>query len=88
VFYARRGKRLECSLNNPLTADVNPGTGGHLAVHGEPQALEPIEFWVIIPLTDKIRVGDQDTRCLIMRPEFPDRFSGLHEERFVVLEFS
>src|SRR6202140_1333038 len=54
MFAAGRGKSLERSLHNSLAADVNPGAGGHLSVHGQAHALEPIEFRVVRPMSNEI----------------------------------
>ena len=81
-------KRFECSLHDSLAADVNPRTGGHLAVHGESQPLEPIELRVVGPLSDQIGIRDQDARRFIVGPEFPDRLSRLDEQCLVVLQLT
>ena len=54
MFHPRRGERLECSLHDSLASNVNPRTGGHLAIHGESEAFQPIELGIIVPLTDQI----------------------------------
>src|SRR5262249_14143106 len=81
-------KSFKRTLHDSLATDVNPRTGRHLSVHRQSHPLEPIELGVIIPLTDKIRVRDQNPRGFIMRAEFPDRLSRLNEKRFVVFELT
>ena len=79
MFAARGSEGLESSLHDSLAANVNPRTGGHLAIHGEAESLEAVELRVIVPLTDQVRIGDQNARCFIVRPKFANRFSRLHE---------
>src|SRR5262249_38813371 len=84
VFSPGSGKSFKRTLDNSLTTDVNPRTGRHLSVHRQSHSLEAIELGIVIPLTNKIGVGDQNTRRFVVRPEFPNRLSGLHEKRFVI----
>src|SRR5687768_6389453 len=42
-------QRLERSLQDALRADVDPRPGGHLAVHREPEPLEPVELVPVRP---------------------------------------
>src|SRR4029453_13464545 len=88
MFAPGGGKRLECALHNPLTADVDPGAGGHLSVHGEAHALEPIELRVVVPLSDEIRIRNQDTRRFVVGSEFSHRLSRLHKKRLVIFEIA
>ena len=39
-----RGEGLVGALDDALGADVDPRPGGHLAVHGQPEVLEPAEL--------------------------------------------
>src|SRR4026209_2131572 len=82
------GESLECALHNSLTADVNPGAGSHLPVHRQANTLEAIELSVIVPLANEIRVGDENTRRLLVRFEFAHRFPRLDEKRFVVFKLA
>ena len=52
MLSSSRGEGFERALDDPLAPDVNPRTGGHLSVHRETEALEPIEFRVVRPLAD------------------------------------
>ena len=74
MFAPGGGKSFERSLHDPLTADVNPGAGSHLPVHGQSHSFEPIELGVIVPLADKIRVRDEYARRFVVRFEFSDGF--------------
>src|SRR5215211_8776318 len=55
-----RRERLVRALQDPLGPDVDPGPGGHLAVHHQPGLLELAEHIPRRPLADEIRVRDQD----------------------------
>src|SRR6266550_5698670 len=88
MFSPGGGKRLECALHNPLTADVDPGPGGHLSVHGEAHALEPIELRVVVPLSDEIRIRNQDAWCFVVCPEFSHGLSRLHKKGLVIFEIA
>ena len=79
---------FERSLHDSLAADVNPRARGHLAVHRQAKSLEAIEFGVVRPLADKVRIRDQNARRFIVGPKNANRFAGLHEKRFIVLEFA
>src|SRR5439155_3566077 len=86
MFTARRCKSFKRSLHNPLAADVNPRTGSHLPVHCQPHSFEAIKLDVIIPLSDQVRIGNEDARRFLVCPKFPHRLARLHEKRLVVFE--
>src|SRR3954447_21027364 len=86
MFPPGSGKSFKRALHYSLATDVNPRTGCHLSVHRQTHSLEAIELGIVIPLTDKIRVGDQNTRCFIVGPKLANRLSRLNEKRFVVFE--
>ena len=88
MFAARFGESFERSLHDSLAADVNPRAGRHLAIHGESHALEPVEFRVVRPVADQIRIRDQDARRFVVRAKNADRFAGLDEQCLVVLELA
>ena len=54
MFSSGGGERFECTLHDSLTADINPRTGGHLAVHRQTEAFEAIELGVVVPIADEI----------------------------------
>ena len=54
MFAACGRKSLKRTLHDSLAADVNPRAGGHLAIHGQSQALEAIEFGIVRPQPDQI----------------------------------
>ena len=88
MFPAGFREGFKCSLHDSLAADVNPRTGGHLAVHGESQSLQPIELSVVRPVAHEIGIRDQDAGRFIVSPKNADGFAGLDEQCFVVLEFT
>ena len=81
-----RRERLERSLEDPLRSDVDPRAGRHLAVHRQPERLEPAELLPGRPFRDEVGVRDQDPRSPSMRGHDPHGFARLHQERFVALE--
>ena len=85
-FRSHGGKRFIGALQDPLGADVDPRTGGHLAIHRETQLLEAAEFIPICPIPDQVGVGQKHARSPFMRAHHANRFARLHEHRFVVLQ--
>src|SRR5680860_218771 len=79
-----RGEGLEGALQDPLGADVDPGTGGHLAVHRQAQLLEAPELLPVRPVTDEVGVRDQHPWRPLMGTHHADGSSGLHQEGLVV----
>ena len=78
------GEGLEGALEDPLGADVDPRAGGHLAVHRQPELLEPPELLPVGPVADQVGVGDQHARRPLVGPEDTDRLAALDEHRLVV----
>jgi hypothetical protein len=54
MLFSSRGKCLERSLHDSLGADVNPGAGGHLAVHHQAGAFEFVELLPVRPVAYQI----------------------------------
>ena len=81
-----RREGLEGPLQDPLGADVDPRPGGHLAVHRQPEVLEPAELLPVGPVADQVGVGDQDPRRPGVGLHHPDRLARLHQHRLVVAE--
>ena len=86
VLAAGLDEGLEGALHDALGADVDPGAGGHLAVHHQALAVELVEMRPGRPVRHEVGVGDQDARRVGMGPEDADRLAGLDEEGFVVVE--
>ena len=81
-----RGERLVGALQDALAADVDPGAGGHLAVHGQPERLEPAELLPVGPVADQVGVGEQHPRRPLVGGQDADRLAGLHQQRLVGLQ--
>ena len=81
-----RAEGLVRALQDALRADVDPRAGGHLAVHGEAELLEPAELGPRRPVADEVRVGDEHARRPLVGAEHADRLARLHEQRLVGLE--
>ena len=77
---------FEGALEDSLGGDVDPGAGGHLAVHDEAFGFEFAEFGPGGPVTDKVGVGDEDAGCPGVGFPDGDGFAGLDEEGFVGVE--
>ena len=80
------GEGLERALQDALGADVDPGPGGHLAVHGETEVLEPSELLPVGPVADQVGVRDENSRRPLVGAQHPDRLTALHEQRLVGLQ--
>ena len=81
-------ERLVRALHDALAADVDPGSGRHLAVHHQALAVEFVEVLPRCPLRHQVRVGDQHARRVGMRLEHADRLARLHQQRLVVVELA
>ena len=80
------GEGLVGALDDALGADVDPGAGGHLAVHGQAQLLQPAELRPVGPVRDQVGVGDQHPRRPLVGPHHPDRPAGLDQHGLVGLQ--
>jgi len=80
------GERFIRTLEDPLAADVDPGTGRHLAVHHQSGGVELAELLPGRPLRHQVGVGEQHPRRALVRLEHRDRLTGLDEQRLVVAE--
>ena len=70
----------------PCDADVDPGAGGHLAVHHQALAIELVEMVPGRPVRHEVGIGDQHARRVGVGAEDADRLARLDEQRLVVLE--
>ena len=86
VSLGQRGEGLEGALQNSLRPDVDPGAGGHLAVHHEALAVELVEVLPCGPFAHQIGVGDDDARRHVVGGKDGDGLAGLDEERLFVAE--
>ncbi len=76
------------ALHDALAADVDPGAGGHLAVHHQALAIELVEVLPGRPVRHQVRVGDQHARRVGVGAEDADRLARLHQQRLVVLKLA
>ena len=76
VLAGRLGERLVRALQDALRADVDPRSGGHLAVHHQARPLELAEVLPGRPLADEVRVGDEDARRPGVRAQDADRLAA------------
>ena len=86
--FAPRRERLVRALHDSLAADVDPRPRRHLPVHRQPQLAPAVELVPVRPVPHQVRIGDQNPRRIIVRPENPHRLARLHQQRLVVLQLS
>ncbi len=86
VLLGGRGKGLVRALQDALGADVDPGAGGHLPVHGQAQSVEAAELVPRGPVGHEIGVGDQHSRRPRVRAEHANGLARLHQQRLVVAQ--
>jgi len=87
-FARDRAERLVRPLQDALRADVDPGAGGHLAVHREAEGLQSPELGPCRPVADEVGVGDEHPRRPLVRAEHADGLAGLHQQRLVGLQIA
>ena len=71
------------ALEDALGADVDPGAGGHLAVHDQALLLPAVKVLLGGPMGDDITDGDQHARRVLVGAEDGDGLAALHQQRFV-----
>ena len=74
------------ALHDALGADVDPGPGGHLAVHHEALAVELVEVIPGRPVRHEVGIGDQHAGRVRVGAEDAHRLAGLHQQRLVGFE--
>ncbi len=74
------------ALQDPLRADVDPRSRGHLAEHGEALCLQLSKRLPVRPMRHQEAVGDEHSRRVLVCAEAADGLAALHQERLVVLE--
>ncbi len=85
--FRRHGReRLVGALQDALGPDVDPRSGGHLAVHGQAKRLQAAELLPGGPLRNEVGVGDQHPRRPLVGAHHPDRFARLDQQGLVALE--
>src|SRR5579884_2078434 len=83
---AKCSKGFVGALDDALRSDIDPATGGHLAVHREFKGFQAVEFITCGPFRYQIGVRDQDAWRMRKGSESADRLAGLNEQGFVVLK--
>src|SRR5574338_309107 len=78
------GEGLVGALDDSLRGDVDPGAGGHLAVHRQPGALQLAELLPGGPVRHQVGVGDQHPWAVARRAQDADRLARLDQQRLVV----
>uniref|UniRef100_A0A0N4ZGP7 LigA n=1 Tax=Parastrongyloides trichosuri TaxID=131310 RepID=A0A0N4ZGP7_PARTI len=87
VLATRLHEGLIGALNDALGADVDPRSGGHLAVHGQALLIEFVEVVPVGPVRHQVGVGDQHARRVDMGAEHADRLARLDHQRLVGFQF-
>ncbi len=75
------------ALHNPLAANVDPATRGHLAIHRQPFGIQFVKVFPGRPVWDQVGVGNQNARRVFVGFKHADRLAGLHQQGFVVFQF-
>ena len=90
VFSGDSAEGLIGSLQDALGSDVDPGPSGHLPIHRETRLFEAPEFWPVGPVSDEVRVGDENPRRPLVGAKDANGLSGLDQQGLVwfqVLKF-
>ncbi len=74
------------ALNDALRADVDPRTGGHLAIHGKTLLIQFVEMIPGRPMRHEVGIGDENARCILVGAEHAHRLARLHQQGFVFIE--
>ena len=80
------GEGLKGALEDALGGDVDPGPGGHLAVHHQTLGLELAELGPGRPVAHEVGVREQHAGRPLVRAQHADGLAGLDQEGLVLLE--
>ena len=86
AFFGQREEGLISALQDALGADIDPRTGGHLAVHHQSTGGKVVEVLLGGPVRHQVGVGDEHARGVRVGFENGYGFAGLHQQGLVVLE--
>ena len=75
MFVAGGVERFVRSLHDPLRADIDPRSCGHLSVHHESGALQFVELLPVGKMSNEIRIRDQHAGSVIVRLEHAHRLA-------------
>jgi hypothetical protein len=84
MLAANLGEGFIGALHDALCADIDPGPRRHLAVHHQALAIEFIEVVPCAPMRHEVRIGDEDSRRILVGGEDADRLSRLHKQCFLI----
>ena len=79
-------KGFVSSLYDALRANVDPGTGGHLAIHHQAFFIQFVEMFPVAPIWNKVGICDDYPWCSRMSFEDPHGFAALHQQCFISLQ--
>ena len=85
-LFGKRRKGLVRSLQDALSADINPAPRRHLTVHSKSHFIVSVKHLLFGPCRHQIRVGNDDARGPFMRSGNIHRLPGLNAQGFIVLE--
>ncbi len=74
------------ALHDALRADIDPGTGGHLAVHHQTRFIQLMEVIPGRPVRHQIGVCQQHAGCIRVGAEDADRLAALDQQGFIRLQ--
>ncbi len=85
-MFGQRAEGLVGALQDALRADIDPRTGGHLAVHDQPFGSQFVEMLPGGPVRHQVGVGDQDARGIRVGLEDCHRLAGLDQQGLIVFQ--
>ena len=74
------------ALQNTLRSDINPRSGRHLPEHNQAQFFQFAEFFPGSPVRYQMRIGDQHAWAVFECSENTDRFAGLNQQSFIIIQ--
>ncbi len=86
MLAAHLGEGLVGALHDALGADIDPGAGGHLAIHGQALPIELAEMLPGRPTRHQIRIGDQHARRVLVGSEDADGLARLNQQGLIVFQ--
>ncbi len=86
VLVCRARERLVGALQDALRANVDPASGGHLAVHHQARFVQTVKFLPGGPVGHQIGIGENHARGELVRPQHGHRLAGLNQQGLVVFQ--
>ena len=84
--FGHRHKGFVGALHNPLRADVNPRTSGHLAVHHQALLIQLVKVIPVGPVRHNVGVGNEHSGRFTVGLEHAYRLTGLDQQGFILLQ--